>query len=89
MGNDRSQEDENCGKRPGAEARIFGSEKGDRHKGDREDQSETHFAIVRDQRADQAGEHRAAERARQIVRGGLERSADAHLRQDNGRQDCP
>ena len=89
VGNGRSQQNEDRRERSGAEAGIFRSDESDRHQRNRKNHSEPHFAIVRNERADGTGEYRAAERPRQIIGRGLERSADAHLRQDDGRQDRP
>ena len=83
------EEDHDRGERRGAEARI---ERGEQHRGrkrDRECREYRELIVVRNERPDCARVDGAAQRADQIVGRGLERPADADLRQDHRGQHRP
>ena len=89
MGDEGRQEHHDRRERRGAEARICRRQQGRRRNRKGERRQQRGFIVVRDERPHCAGIGGAADGGDEIVHGRLERSADAHLRQDHRRQHGP
>jgi hypothetical protein len=84
-----AEEDHDRGERRGAEARIEGGEQNCGRQRDRQRHEHCELIVMGNERADRTGVDGAAQRAGQIVDCGLERAADADLRQDDGGEHGP
>src|SRR5258708_3388943 len=87
---DRGREEAHTrGDRRGAEAWIERGKQTRRRQRDRECREHCKLIVMGDERADRARVDRTPERGDQIIHRGLERAADADLRQDDGGEHGP